>query len=325
MMINSRMLSQTLCRVNKCLLLCNLKLNPIKLTALARRIHSSVNQLSEYELMEQTTQKKEAEESIHSTENKNFGRLHKPVMMEEVVNCLSPQSGQCFLDMTFGAGGHSTALLEKASDITIYALDRDPTAYKIAQQLSESYPKQIQALLGQFSQSEALLISSGVEPGTLDGVLLDVGCSSMQFDTPERGFSLQKDGPLDMRMDCDRYPDMPTAADVVNALDQQALASILRTYGEEKHAKKIASAIVQARSIYPITRTQQLASIVAGKIQSPGGILWSLKNILIIIPIQSSNTWTTLCSTMGNMTEQKMAYSQLMGLFSCLGRIMERS
>ncbi|XP_072195045.1 12S rRNA N(4)-cytidine methyltransferase METTL15 isoform X4 [Excalfactoria chinensis] len=271
MMINSRMLSQTLCRVNKCLLLCNLKLNPIKLTALARRIHSSVNQLSEYELMEQTTQKKEAEESIHSTENKNFGRLHKPVMMEEVVNCLSPQSGQCFLDMTFGAGGHSTALLEKASDITIYALDRDPTAYKIAQQLSESYPKQIQALLGQFSQSEALLISSGVEPGTLDGVLLDVGCSSMQFDTPERGFSLQKDGPLDMRMDCDRYPDMPTAADVVNALDQQALASILRTYGEEKHAKKIASAIVQARSIYPITRTQQLASIVAGYVTVNGG------------------------------------------------------
>ncbi|NWX19725.1 MET15 protein, partial [Aegotheles bennettii] len=185
---------------------------------------------------------------------------------------------QRFLDMTFGAGGHTTALLEKASDITIYALDRDPTAYKIAQQLSESYPKQIQALLGQFSQSEDLLISSGVEPGTLDGVLLDVGCSSMQFDTPERGFSLQKDGPLDMRMDSDRYPDMPTAADVVNALDQQALASILRTYGEERHAKKIASAIVQARSIYPITRTQQLASIVAGAF--PPSALYARRDLL---------------------------------------------
>ncbi|XP_015718937.1 probable methyltransferase-like protein 15 [Coturnix japonica] len=277
-MINSRMLSQSLCQVNKCLLQCNLKLNPIKLATLARRIHSSVNQLSEYELMEQTTQKRVTKESPHSTENKNFERLHIPVMLEEVMDCLSPQSGQCFLDMTFGAGGHSTALLEKASNITIYALDRDPTAYKIAQQLSESYPKQIQALLGQFSQSEALLISSGVEPGTLDGVLLDVGCSSMQFDTPERGFSLQKDGPLDMRMDCDRYPDMPTAADVVNALDQQALASILRTYGEEKHAKKIASAIVQARSIYPITRTQQLASIVAGAF--PASALYARKDLL---------------------------------------------
>ncbi|KFV83658.1 putative methyltransferase-like 15, partial [Struthio camelus australis] len=185
---------------------------------------------------------------------------------------------QCFFDMTFGAGGHTTALLQKASDVTIYALDRDPTAYKIAQQLSESYPKQIRALLGQFSQAEALLISSGVEPGTLDGVLLDAGCSSMQFDSPERGFSLQKDGPLDMRMDSDRYPDMPTAADVVNALDQQALASILRTYGEERHAKKIASAIVQARSIYPITRTQQLASIVAGAF--PASALYARKDLL---------------------------------------------
>uniref|UniRef100_A0A669QQH4 12S rRNA N(4)-cytidine methyltransferase METTL15 n=1 Tax=Phasianus colchicus TaxID=9054 RepID=A0A669QQH4_PHACC len=307
-MINSKMLSQCLYQVNKCLLLCNLKLNPVKLAALSRRIYSSAKQLSEYELTEQTTHKSETKELLHSTENKNFGRLHIPVMVEEVINCLSPQSGQRFLDMTFGAGGHSTALLEKASDITIYALDRDPTAYKIAQQLSESYPnvnknlkaerietfsqedlvhsiplvfgqrKQIQALLGQFSQSEALLISSGVEPGTLDGVLLDAGCSSMQFDTPERGFSLQKDGPLDMRMDSDRYPDMPTAADVVNALDQQALASILRTYGEEKHAKKIASAIVQARSIYPITRTQQLASIVAGAF--PASALYARKDLL---------------------------------------------
>ncbi|XP_042693162.1 12S rRNA N4-methylcytidine (m4C) methyltransferase isoform X4 [Centrocercus urophasianus] len=203
-MINFKMLSQSLCQVNKCLLLCNLKLNPVKLAVLARRIYSSVKQLSEYDLTEQTTQESETKELLHSTENKTFGRLHIPVMVEEVINFLSPQSGQRFLDMTFGAGGHSTALLEKASNITIYALDRDPMAYKIAQQLSESYPKQIQALLGQFSQSEALLISSGVEPGTLDGVLLDAGCSSMQFDTPERGFSLQKDGPLDMRMDSDR-------------------------------------------------------------------------------------------------------------------------
>ncbi|KAJ7417696.1 putative methyltransferase-like protein 15 [Pitangus sulphuratus] len=195
--------------------------------------------------------------------------------------------------MTFGAGGHTRALLEEATDITVYALDRDPTAYKIAQQLSESYPqtsvfvsdprrdairKQIQPLLGRFSEAEALLISSGVEPGTLDGVLLDAGCSSMQFDTPERGFSLQKDGPLDMRMDSDRCPAMPTAADVVNALDQQALASVLRTYGEERHAKKIASAIVQARSVYPITRTQQLAGVVAGAF--PPSALYARKDLL---------------------------------------------
>ncbi|XP_074774100.1 12S rRNA N(4)-cytidine methyltransferase METTL15 isoform X1 [Athene noctua] len=275
---SSKMLSQCLCQGYKCLVLHNLKLNSITVATLARRIHSSAKKPSDCELKEQTVQKCETEELPRSTQNSNFGRLHIPVMLEEVVNCLSPQPGQRFLDMTFGAGGHTTALLEKASDITIYALDRDPTAYKIAQQLSESYPKQIKALLGQFSQSEALLISSGVEPGTLDGVLLDAGCSSMQFDTPERGFSLQKDGPLDMRMDSDRYPDMPTAADVVNALDQQALASILRTYGEERHARKIASAIVQARSIYPITRTQQLASIVAGAF--PVSALYARKDLL---------------------------------------------
>ncbi|XP_072277947.1 12S rRNA N(4)-cytidine methyltransferase METTL15 isoform X2 [Pyxicephalus adspersus] len=171
---------------------------------------------------------------------------------------------QTILDMTFGAGGHTTSILKQASNIKVLALDRDPTAYAIAQRLSYCDGNTIQPLLGRFSECENLLLSAGVEHGTLDGVLIDAGCSSMQFDTAERGFALSKDGPLDMRMDRDRYPDMPTAADVVNALDQQALASILKTYGEEKHAKKIASAIVQARSIYPITRTQQLASIVAG-------------------------------------------------------------
>ncbi|XP_016154335.1 PREDICTED: probable methyltransferase-like protein 15 [Ficedula albicollis] len=235
------MLSQNLCQVCKCLFLCNLKLNSVNVAGLARRIHSSSKKLSDSESKDQTVQKCETEELPQSTENNNFGRLHIPVMLEEVVNCLSPQPGQLFLDMTFGAGGHTTALLERASGITVYALDRDPTAYKIAQQLAETHPKQIHPLLGQFSQSEALLISSGVEPGTLDGVLLDAGCSSMQLDTPERGFSLQKDGPLDMRMDGDRtslfqrsiissfsactprcprqpmqYPQTPTAADAVN-------------------------------------------------------------------------------------------------------------
>ncbi|XP_050191185.1 12S rRNA N4-methylcytidine (m4C) methyltransferase [Myiozetetes cayanensis] len=272
------MLSRYLCQVHKCLFLHGLRLNSVSLAGLARRIHATPKKLSDCELKEQTVQKCETEELPRSTENDNLGRLHVPVMVEEVLSCLSPQPGQRFLDMTFGAGGHTRALLEEADDITVYALDRDPTAYKIAQQLSESHPKQIQPLLGRFSEAEALLISSGVEPGTLDGVLLDAGCSSMQFDTPERGFSLQKDGPLDMRMDSDRCPAVPTAADVVNALDQQALASILRAYGEERHAKKIASAIVQARSVYPITRTQQLAGIVAGAF--PPSALYARKDLL---------------------------------------------
>ncbi|XP_043915623.1 12S rRNA N4-methylcytidine (m4C) methyltransferase [Protopterus annectens] len=205
-------------------------------------------------------------------------RLHIPVMMKEVIRTLAPQPGQVILDMTFGAGGHTEAILQRAQDILIYALDRDPTAVQIAHYLSEKYHDQIHPLLGRFSELHSLLLSSGVQLGTLDGALIDAGCSSLQLDNHIRGFSLSKDGPLDMRMDKDRYPDMPTAADVVNALDQQALASILRTYGEEKHAKKIASALVQARSIYPITRTQQLASIVSGAF--PAAALYARKDML---------------------------------------------
>ncbi|KAG8564443.1 hypothetical protein GDO81_016471 [Engystomops pustulosus] len=166
--------------------------------------------------------------------------------------------------MTFWGRRPHHINLKQAPQYQSIALDRDPAAYSIAQRLSCCAGYSIQPLLGRFSECEDLLLSVGIQPGEIDGVLIDAGCSSMQFDQPERGFSLSKDGPLDMRMDHHRYPDMPTAADVVNALDQQALASILKTYGEEKHAKKIASAIVQARSIYPITRTQQLASIVSG-------------------------------------------------------------
>ncbi|XP_061236975.1 12S rRNA N4-methylcytidine (m4C) methyltransferase isoform X2 [Bos javanicus] len=252
------------CRIHKNFLSCWLESGIYNLGVWPKKIHATAERYNEYEAQEETDQT--GIQELHRSQDRDSGvmtKLHIPVMVDEVVRCLAPQKGQVFLDMTFGSGGHTRAILQKEPDITLYALDRDPTAYAIAEQLSELYPKQIRAILGQFSQAEALLMKAGVQPGTLDGVLLDLGCSSMQLDTPERGFSLRKDGPLDMRMDGDRYPDMPTAADVVNALDQQALASILRAYGEEKHAKKIASAIIQARGLYPITRTQQLASIVA--------------------------------------------------------------
>ncbi|KAF6104769.1 methyltransferase like 15 [Phyllostomus discolor] len=170
-----------------------------------KKIHATAERCEEYEAQDQTEQTG-AQESHRSQDGGSEARtqLHVPVMVDEVVRCLAPQKGQIFLDMTFGSGGHARAILQKESDITLYALDRDPTAYAIAEQLSELYPKQVQALLGQFSQAEALLMKAGVQPGTLDGVLLDLGCSSMQLDAPERGFSLRKDGPLDMRMDGSR-------------------------------------------------------------------------------------------------------------------------
>nr|XP_055059769.1 probable methyltransferase-like protein 15 isoform X2 [Misgurnus anguillicaudatus]XP_055059778.1 probable methyltransferase-like protein 15 isoform X2 [Misgurnus anguillicaudatus]XP_055059784.1 probable methyltransferase-like protein 15 isoform X2 [Misgurnus anguillicaudatus] len=189
----------------------------------------------------------------------NEKSLHTPVMVKEVLQCLDIQPGQVVLDLTFGAGGHSKAILQSVPGVTVVAADRDPLAFQLAQHLAQEYPGQVKPVLGRFSELDKLLPSLDV-----DVALLDAGCSSMQMDLAERGFSLSKDGPLDMRMDGDRYPDMPCAADVVNALDQQALASVLAAYGEERHTRKIAAAIAQARSVYPISRTLQLASIVAG-------------------------------------------------------------
>ncbi|XP_038286660.1 12S rRNA N(4)-cytidine methyltransferase METTL15 isoform X2 [Canis lupus baileyi] len=241
-----------------------------------KRIHDTAQRYNECEAREQTDQT--GTQEMHrpqDRDNEAVTKLHIPVMVDEVVRCLAPQKGQ------FGPKLTATASLlwVKISAAT----NQDNVLLLSCQIYFQKWNhwiirKQIRALLGQFSQAEALLMKAGVQPGTLDGVLLDPGCSSMQLDAPERGFSLRKDGPLDMRMDGGRYPDMPTAADVVNALDQQALASILRTYGEEKHAKKIASAIVQARSLYPISRTQQLASIVAGAF--PPSAVFARKDLL---------------------------------------------
>ncbi|KAM9816771.1 12S rRNA N(4)-cytidine methyltransferase METTL15 [Neosynchiropus ocellatus] len=189
---------------------------------------------------------------------------HIPVMLNEVLHYLAIQPGQVVLDMTFGGGGHTKAILGAHAEVTVLALDRDPAAIALAQQLEKKHSGRVKPVLGRFSEAELLLVDMNLKPGSIDAVLLDAGCSSMQMDEARRGFALSKDGPLDMRMDGDRFPDMACAADVVNTLDQQALASILTAYGEERHAWKIASAIVEARRVNPITRTQQLANVIAG-------------------------------------------------------------
>ncbi|ELK37555.1 Putative methyltransferase-like protein 15 [Myotis davidii] len=235
-----------------------------------KRIHATSERYDEYESQEQTYQ--DGAHEFHRSQDRDseaLSKLHIPVMVDEVVRCLAPQKGQ---GAAQNIAGVSDAVLAMGGSGGVASPKESLDAVGCWSS------KQIRAMLGQFSQAEGLLMKAGVQPGTLDGVLFDLGCSSMQFDAPERGFSLRNDGPLDMRMDGGRYPDMPTAADVVNALDQQALASILRTYGEERHAKKIASAIVQARSIYPITRTQQLASIVAGAF--PPSAIYARKDLL---------------------------------------------
>ncbi|KAK6184066.1 hypothetical protein SNE40_006603 [Patella caerulea] len=130
---------------------------------------------------------------------------HTPVMLDQVLKSLNPLPGQTFLDMTFGAGGHSSEVLAVSPNTRVLALDRDPTAYHYALELQEKYSSdQLIPLLGRFSELDWLLTNKGIKAGSLDSVLFDVGASSMQFDRPDRGFALSKDGPLDMRMDGNR-------------------------------------------------------------------------------------------------------------------------
>ncbi|XP_048340543.1 12S rRNA N4-methylcytidine (m4C) methyltransferase [Sphaerodactylus townsendi] len=199
----------------------SIRSSPNCLKIMVKNIHSSLT--NECGAEEKSVILCSDETLQYSVDNKDCHQLHIPVMVKEVVNFLEPQQGQHVLDMTFGAGGHTKALLQETMDIKIYALDRDPTAFELAQQLSEFHPQQIQALLGQFSQAEALLTSVGVQPGSLDRVLLDAGCSSMQLDTPERGFSLRKDGPLDMRMDGGRNYNKPLSNSHLKIVFKQSL------------------------------------------------------------------------------------------------------
>lgn len=190
--------------------------------------------------------------------------LHIPVMVNEVLECLQPKPGQTFIDMTFGAGGHSQRILESAPDIKLFVLDRDPVSYSIARRLADKYPGQIEPLLGRFSELPALLTSHGIRRNSIDGIFFDFGCSSMQFDVAQRGFSVSKDGPLDMRMDGDRFPEEPTAADVLAEVGEDDLVKILKVYGEEKQAKKIARAVIEARYTFKkLQTTSELGDLVA--------------------------------------------------------------
>lgn len=190
---------------------------------------------------------------------------HLPVMASETVCNLKPADGELFIDMTFGAGGHTKHLLQYCPSLKIITLDRDPVAYDYATKLSAQYPNQITPLLGKFSELPALLSDLGIKQNSIDGILFDFGCSSMQFDIAERGFSVSRDGPLDMRMDGNRFPGNPTAADVLALAEEEDLVRIFKVYGEEKLAKKIARAVVEARYTFKTFKsTKEFAGFVAG-------------------------------------------------------------
>ncbi|KAB0803560.1 hypothetical protein PPYR_00530 [Photinus pyralis] len=188
---------------------------------------------------------------------------HTPVMANEVLHYLDPDPHHLILDMTFGAGGHSRKILETTADVTLLTLDRDPSAQRYMADLAVDYPGRIIPLLGRFSELPTLLSALNIAPGSIDGILFDYGCSSMQFDIAERGFSVSKNGPLDMRMDGDRFPDSITAAKVLANATEEDLYKILKVYGEEKQARKIARAIIETRYLFKkLTTTEELADLI---------------------------------------------------------------
>jgi len=180
---------------------------------------------------------------------------HTSVLLEEVLTALAPRDGGIYVDGTLGGGGYTRRILETA-DCTVWGIDRDPDAIARNADLVAQYAGQLHLLAGRFGDMDSLLREKGVS--AVDGVALDLGVSSPQIDTPERGFSFASDGPLDMRME--RAGE--SAADVVNTANEADLARILRELGEERHAKRIARAIVAARSNGEIATTGQLADIV---------------------------------------------------------------
>jgi 16S rRNA (cytosine1402-N4)-methyltransferase len=191
------------------------------------------------------------------------GRGHVPVMLGEMLAALDVHPGGDYLDGTFGAGGYTKAILA-AGAARVFAIDRDPTALARARELAVACPR-LTVLDGRFGDMAELLAPHGVR--RLDGIVLDLGVSSMQLDDPGRGFSFSADGPLDMRMSGRGT----SAAEVVNRADARTLAAILRRYGEEPAAGRIARAIVERREQAPFARTRQLAELVAGVIGGQAG------------------------------------------------------
>ena len=185
----------------------------------------------------------------------NAGAPHRPVLLTEVIEALSPRDGAIYVDGTFGAGGYSRALLE-AAHCTVFAIDRDPDAVKGAAPLIDRYPGRLHILQGRFGDMVSLLGERGIN--AVQGIALDLGVSSMQLDQAERGFSFRFEGPLDMRMERAGR----SAADLVNELAERPLADLIFTFGEEKKARRVAKAIVAARTLAPISTTQHLAEIV---------------------------------------------------------------
>jgi 16S rRNA (cytosine1402-N4)-methyltransferase len=189
-------------------------------------------------------------------ENQRTSFVHQPVLYQETIDALAPHAAGRYLDGTVGAGGHAWGLLNaSAPDGLLLALDVDPAALDLAAQRLAEFGERAALRRGSYGQMAEHLVAMNWD--AVDGILLDLGVSSMQFDRPERGFSFQHEGPLDMRFDPNGGT---TAADLVNELPEEELADIIFRYGEERKSRRIAQAIVKAR---PLHTTGELAAVIA--------------------------------------------------------------
>lgn len=185
-------------------------------------------------------------------------------MPEEVLHWLAPQAAGIYLDGTLGGAGHARLILDRATDSRLIGIDRDPEALAYATKVLAPYGDRVSLHHETFDHAGTVLESLGIK--AIDGILLDLGVSSYQLDTPQRGFSFQHDAPLDMRMNPGAGM---TAAEVVNGLDEGTLRQIFFDFGEERYSRRIAARIVARRREQPLQTTAQLAELIRSAI--PGG------------------------------------------------------
>jgi 16S rRNA (cytosine1402-N4)-methyltransferase len=192
-----------------------------------------------------------------AVENPGYQSIHQPVMVQQVVNLLPVAGRSIILDGTLGMGGHSKALLEASHSLEVIGIDKDEQALEIARERLARFAGRIRIVHGNYRDCARIIRKLGVEK--VDGFLLDLGLSSLQLDSPKRGFSFSSSGPLDMRMDQSQEL---SAADLINHSTFEELTQIIFGYGEERFASRIARAIVTARQKAPVDTTDKLARIV---------------------------------------------------------------
>jgi 16S rRNA (cytosine1402-N4)-methyltransferase len=196
--------------------------------------------------------------------DKKAENLHRSVLLQEALDLLDASKGGVFVDATLGMGGHTEAILHANANNKVIAFDQDKDALALAKERLEPFGNRVKILHSNFSELRNVLDSSDV--GEVDGILADLGVSSLQLDDAERGFSFRFEAPLDMRMDASS--DLPTAADLLATLSEEEIANIIYRFGEERFSRRIARRIVERREAgSPVTSTGELAELVARSVR----------------------------------------------------------